>query len=350
MKYFSVVLMIMGLLLSSLAFADLSSEITALSTQIVGSELTGVAGSMLKNERVNMYLKDGESTKVFSLVTEKRKVISLAEGELTDPSLKVFSDLDTVMALKNSATPADDLKKALDEGKITYEAVGFWNKIKFGFSNFFMKIFSPKESKEAKEEAKEEVKEEKKEEQEQKKEEIEQKVEEKKEEQEQKKEEIEQKVEEKKEEQEQKKEEIEQKVEEKKEEQEQKKEEIEQKVEEKKEEVKAELPAKNETLEEPESEVEEEPELEGETHTVLLENNGFNPATLTIKVGDTVKWKVSRTGNFKNGMILGTQNCVEVKSKILNNEEEFEWQFKEAGTCTFVDGIITTQISKVIVE
>jgi plastocyanin len=157
--------------------------------------------------------------------------------------------------------------------------------------------------------------------------------------------------------------------EEKKQEQEQKKDETQEKVEDKKEEKTDDSPEVNETSSndqeegddnsnqketevesETEVEVEVEEEFEGETHTVLLENKGFNPSSLTIKVGDKVKWKVSRTGNFKNGMILGTQNCVGVKSKILNNGEEFEWEFKKAETCTFVDGIITTQVSKVIVE
>ncbi len=309
MKYFSVILIIFSLLLSSLAVADLSTDVTILSQQLSGTELTGVAGAMLKSEKVNVYIKDGENTQVFGLVTEKRKVISLAEGELEEPTLKVFSDLATITSIQNSATPADDLKKALDEGKITYEAVGFFKKVKFGFSNFFTKMFggSKDDQKDMKEEVKEELKNETKEE--------------------------------------------------KKIEQEQKKNETEQKVEEKKEEVKSE--EKNETTSDnPENETETEVELEeenevevkGETHTILLQNNGFSPATLNIKAGDTVKWKISRSGTFKNGMIIGTQSCIDIKSKILSNGEEFEWQFNEAGTCTVVDGIITTQISKVIVE
>jgi len=287
MKYLGVILIIFSLLLSTLAVADLSGDVAKFGQSLIGTKLTGVAGSMLKNERVNIYIKEGEATKVFSLITEKMVVTSLTEEELKDPTLKVFTDVDAFNNIKNSVNPYNELKKALDEGKITYEAVGFFKKIKFGFSNFFTKLFGG--SKEDNTKVKNETTEDKKGEQQPQKNETVQKEEPK-------------------------------------------------------------IEKKNETSSEKNQTKEPETEVKGETHTVLLQNTGFSPVTLTIKVGDTVKWKVSRSGNFKNGMILGTQNCVAIKSKILNVGEEFEWTFDKAETCTFVDGIITTQISKVIVE
>ncbi|MFA6462286.1 MAG: hypothetical protein WCV90_08545 [Candidatus Woesearchaeota archaeon] len=296
MKTIGIFLIIMSLLLSSLAVADFSTDVTTFSNDLTGKELTGVAGSMLKNERVNVYIKEGEKTWTLGLVTESRKVVSLKEEELTNPTLKVFSDMETVTSIQNSATPADDLKKALEDGKITYEAVGFFNKIKFGFSNFFVKMFGS--SKEDKKELKNETKEDKKEPVKEKETKTEEKPVEK---------------------------------------------------------------VENKTTEENEPKVGEEKKTDLEpvvdtpvdtakTYTVNLEAKGFDPVTLKIKKGDTVEWKVTRNGNLHQAMILGTQNCVGVKSKILTTGESYKWKFDTATTCTVVDGITTTQTSKITVE
>ncbi|MEK6937827.1 MAG: hypothetical protein AABX04_02160, partial [Nanoarchaeota archaeon] len=280
--------------LSALAAADLSTDVAAFSQELTGTKLTGVAGSMLKNEKVNVYIKDGEKILILSLVTEDKQVLSLEEKELSDPTLKVFTDSATITAIQASPAPTIALKTALEDGRITYEAIGFFHKIKFGFSNFFVKMFGSGKVEEKA--VKEEVKEEKKTEKEETKEETN-------------------------------------------DDKTPVKEEIKEvKEEEKKDEVIAETVP------------EEIPEEKFHTYSISLTNTGFDPATLKIKVGDTVEWKVARNGNFKNGMILGTQNCVAIKSKILNNGESFKWKFDKVQTCTIVDGIITTQIGTVVVE
>lgn len=297
MKRYIIFTILSVLLLSVMAAADFSADVAVLSKELTGTKLTGVAGSMLKNEKVNVYIKDGEKNSIWSLVTKEGQILSLEEKELSDPTLKVFTDLATITAIQASPAPAAALKTALEDGRITYEALGFWHKIKFSFSNFFVKMFGS--SKEEEKAVKEEVKEEKKTEKEQTK--------------------VEQKTE----------------ILEKKAEKEELKEE-------KKEEVKKE---KTEDVI-----TETKPEETSSTYTISLTNTGFDPAALNIKVGDTVEWKVVRSGNFKNGMILGTQSCVAIKSKILNNGESFKWKFDKVQTCTIVDGIITTQIGTVVVE
>ncbi|MFH0701243.1 MAG: hypothetical protein V2A62_02280 [Candidatus Woesearchaeota archaeon] len=294
MKNYIILMIISVLLLSVIAVADLSADAAALSKELTGTKLTGVAGSMLKNEKVNVYVKDGEKTLILSLVTEDKQVLSLEEKELSNPTLKVFTDSITITAIQASPTPAVALKTALEDGRITYEAIGFWHKMKFGFSNFFVKMFGS--GKEEANEVKKEVKEEKKAEKEELKEE-------------------------------------------KKDDKTPVKEEAKEvKEEEKKEEVITETVPP------------EIPEEKFHTYNISLTNTGFNPATLKIKVGDTVEWKVARSGNFKNGMILGTQSCIDIKSSLLKNGESFKWKFDKVQTCTIVDGIITTQLGKVVVE
>ncbi len=85
-------------------------------------------------------------------------------------------------------------------------------------------------------------------------------------------------------------------------------------------------------------------------YTINVTTDGFDPATLTIKVGDTVEWKNIRTGNLDQVMIIGAQQCTKIKSGVLETDEMFSWTFDKAETCTIVDGITTTQTGKVTVE
>lgn len=87
------------------------------------------------------------------------------------------------------------------------------------------------------------------------------------------------------------------------------------------------------------------------THTVKFVGNKFEPAELTVKVGDTVVWKNERDSPTLNkAMVLGTKTCAFVKSPLLQSGETFEWTFTEPGTCQIVDGYIASTFGKVIVE
>ncbi len=86
------------------------------------------------------------------------------------------------------------------------------------------------------------------------------------------------------------------------------------------------------------------------THTINFVADGFEPDELTIKVGDTVEWKNTRTGNLDLAMVIGAQQCTKIKSGVLKTDETFSWTFDKAETCMIVDGITTTQLGTVIVE
>lgn len=97
--------------------------------------------------------------------------------------------------------------------------------------------------------------------------------------------------------------------------------------------------------------VTEEIETVSATHTVKFINRTFEPKELTIKVGDTVVWQNDRDApGLNKAMVLGTQKCSSVKSKILETGETFEWTFTESGTCKIVDGYLTSNFGTVIVE
>ncbi|MBI4983436.1 hypothetical protein HZC32_02230 [Candidatus Woesearchaeota archaeon] len=289
-----IIVILTSSLMSSPTGADLSADITTLDKQLGGEELRGVMGWWLGNERINVYLEDSKSS-FYSLITKDKKIVSLTEVDFTqenesNPTLKVFTNTRTIYDLKNSPAPWQSVKIAIQENKIILEPVGFWNKIKFSLTNLLVKICGDcngDNNTEEKGMEKQEVEEVKKEGPTA--------------------------------------EEVE---------------EEEPKVEEKPTKVNAEVKTKekNETQPEP------------KTHTVLVDTKGFSPAELNIKAGDTVEWKIVRNGYLHQGMILGTQNCIKIKSKVLSSGESFKWTFDKAGNCTIVDGITTTQIGRILVE
>jgi plastocyanin len=86
------------------------------------------------------------------------------------------------------------------------------------------------------------------------------------------------------------------------------------------------------------------------THFVEMINTGFEVNSITIKVGDTVTWDNVRDGQYNLAMIIGAQQCTKVKSKMYGAGESYSFTFDKAETCTIVDGIMTTQIMKVVIE
>ena len=87
-----------------------------------------------------------------------------------------------------------------------------------------------------------------------------------------------------------------------------------------------------------------------EIHTVNLVKDGFEVPEVTIKVGDTVIWQNVREGSISKGLVLGTRDCQNIRSQIFMPGDSFKHQFTKKGSCTFVDGIFTTQLMKVNVD
>ena len=98
--------------------------------------------------------------------------------------------------------------------------------------------------------------------------------------------------------------------------------------------------------------IEEEAEVVEEevaVSEIIINNDGFSPNELTVKIGDKVKFVNNRAGNLKKAMVNGNRQCVKMKSPVLNPGDTFEWTFEEAQTCTVVDAITITQIMTITV-
>ena len=88
----------------------------------------------------------------------------------------------------------------------------------------------------------------------------------------------------------------------------------------------------------------------GTTHLVEVNLKGFDPATITIKAGDTIQWENVRSGNLNKVLIVGSSPCTKSRSAILMPGETYSWTFEEPVKCVFTDAIAITQLMKVIVE
>ena len=66
-------------------------------------------------------------------------------------------------------------------------------------------------------------------------------------------------------------------------------------------------------------------------NVVLIENHSFNPASLTIKVGDSVTW--TNKDSASHNVIFA-----DFESDLLKKEDSFTHTFDTAGTFTYICG------------
>src|SRR3989338_3716713 len=138
---------VVGLLLLApvMAAEDLKASLTAhLSTveqDLEGKKIPGVAGTLLGDQRINIYVTFNSGEKeVISIITEDKMVTSVELVKLKDPTLSVSIREDTLLGIQESDNPLQELKGALEGEKIKYKAYGFFNKIKFSTVTVFTKL------------------------------------------------------------------------------------------------------------------------------------------------------------------------------------------------------------------
>lgn len=301
------------------AQADLTSQVNDLKAQVEGQELTGLSAKLFSNDNINIYVKmENGQQFVVGVVTKDKKVASVDVGALENPTLKIYTDEKTIAEIQSASSSVGALQLALREKRITYEAVGFMNKVRFAFISVFARLSSGSTDNKA---------------------------------------DVEEKKEEKSVDNEDKKVEA-NKVEEKKEEPKivvgQTKDEV-TVAGEVKPDVKSEESKKPEMVKEKEAvEVEvslDEKKVEEVVHTVSITKDGFKPVSIEIQKGESIEWKNERDqgARLNKAMIVGTQKCFKMQSKIFNSGETFKWKFDKAETCIVVEGIDTLKLMTIVV-
>ncbi len=282
--------------------ATLGTHLAQVENDIEGKKIPGVVGTLLGDQRINIYVTfNAGGREVISIVTEDKIVQSVELRKLNDPTLSISVKEDVLRGIQESENPFQEMKKALNEGKVKYKAYGFFNKIRFSTVSVFTALidtFTGEEEAEAEEEVEEEEFPEEEEESPA------------------------------------------------------------------AEPAAPEAPAP-EPEPEPVAAVVAKPVAEpgpltgsvvaipaapvSKNHTITLVGPGFPVTELNVKVGDTVTWVDAREGKLVQAMIVGSSRCPKIKSKIYHPGESFSWAFDKKGTCTIVDGIYSTQTMNVIV-
>ena len=94
------------------------------------------------NEKLNIHIQDDSKILILGIETENNRVKSFTKQELTEPTLNIYTDIETLNQILTTEDPKQTLLDSISEKKITYEAVGIVNKLKFGLINLGLKIFT----------------------------------------------------------------------------------------------------------------------------------------------------------------------------------------------------------------
>ncbi|MBI2572519.1 hypothetical protein HYV86_01555 [Candidatus Woesearchaeota archaeon] len=109
--------------------------------EIRGQQLPSPIDSIFGNEKIHVTITQNDGNNVLLCITIQDGIVTEAgscnDNDSFTPTLKV----QTSQAVLESLTGPADLTAAMNDGRITYQAVGLGKKIKFGISSLLAKIF-----------------------------------------------------------------------------------------------------------------------------------------------------------------------------------------------------------------
>ncbi len=141
-----VLLLPLFLLLIGVASAelDLTDQIQELQQDLQGTEIPGIAGTLIGNQRINIRVGISDTEQItIGIIAEENKIKSVAVAEVKDPTLEVYTTEQTVQKILAAENPLSQLKKSLSGKEITYAVRGWFNKIKFNSVVILFKWFGP---------------------------------------------------------------------------------------------------------------------------------------------------------------------------------------------------------------
>src|SRR3989344_3013253 len=125
----------------ALAETDIADAVNALSMDVDGKSLPSPLAKLAGNERINIYIKmDAGEDFVVGLITENGVVKSMAVAEVKEPTVKVYSSESVLRGIILSKDQPSALLKAVKDKKITYEGIGFKNKVKLKIASGLMRL------------------------------------------------------------------------------------------------------------------------------------------------------------------------------------------------------------------
>lgn len=103
-------------------------------------ELPGWIKNLIGDQDINIYIdEDTEDATNISLKMDGIKVDEIDGSSLENPDVEVWTSTDVIEKVVDSDQPVEDMRTAIDEGKIDYQANGTWNKVKVFFAEMLFK-------------------------------------------------------------------------------------------------------------------------------------------------------------------------------------------------------------------
>ncbi|PIN87803.1 hypothetical protein COV12_01835 [Candidatus Woesearchaeota archaeon CG10_big_fil_rev_8_21_14_0_10_32_24] len=140
MKRYLALLTILLLLTTTVSAVNLNTEIGTIQADFESQVIPKPFDKLFGNERININIKDTEL--VIGLVTENGKVTQVTTTAVENPSLNIYVSEAFIQKMASSSNPMIALKEGIETKEVTYNAVGFFNKLKFGVSSFFVKLLA----------------------------------------------------------------------------------------------------------------------------------------------------------------------------------------------------------------
>ena len=113
-----------------------------LGDSLEGQELPDYAKKIFGDQKINVYI---DEVIFYHIVIEDGVIIEFDVEEINNPTMNMYSSELTFQEIQDSEDPGNAFINAINEDKITYKAVGFFNKIRFSFINFgrnILKLFT----------------------------------------------------------------------------------------------------------------------------------------------------------------------------------------------------------------
>ena len=101
-----------------------------------GAEVEGFAGSLLGDQRIAVEVGEDCS---FGIVVDGGKIVSITQGEVKNPTLTASTDYETLETLLASGS-TEELKKALETGKIRLRTESILNRFRLGIAKLAMRF------------------------------------------------------------------------------------------------------------------------------------------------------------------------------------------------------------------
>jgi hypothetical protein len=98
--------------------------------------------SLVGEERIHaeVAMNDGSVLTVGITTDKDAKVTSFEKGGISDPTIKAYTDENTVLSILSAGDPIAAFQDALNSGAIRFEGVGMGDKIKVGLMKVGLKL------------------------------------------------------------------------------------------------------------------------------------------------------------------------------------------------------------------